>query len=83
MLLRIDLGGGPADGLCRDPLGVCQPEAPCTSPRVLIVRRLAALSSFQTVTSFFFAFLSPGTFGDLGLVQRGVSAGSLRRRLNA
>src|SRR6266436_4432647 len=42
--------------LCRAPLGVCQPEAPWTSPRVLMVRRFT-LSSFQTLTSL--AFLAP------------------------
>src|SRR5882762_8276954 len=54
------------------PLGLCQPEAPCTSPRVLIVRRLTP-SSFQTLISFaFFApfFSAPGaTFGLCSVVS--------------
>src|SRR5712671_2549616 len=62
---------GAAAVLCL-PLGLCQPEAPCTSPRVLIVRRLTP-SSFQTLISFaFFApfFSVPGaTFGLCSVVS--------------
>src|SRR6266513_255400 len=66
--------------LCLAPLGVCQPEAPCTSPRVLIVRRLTP-SSFQTLISFaFFApfFSAPGaTFGLCSVVSEpGAEAGA-------
>src|SRR6266513_1571523 len=85
---------GAAALLCLAPLGVCQPEAPWTSPRVLIVRRLTP-SSFQTLTSFaFFApfFSAPGaTFGLCSVVSAagtdddvstwpGLASASLRSR---
>src|SRR5262252_3017059 len=63
--------------LCRPPLGLCQPEAPCTSPRVLMVRRLTP-SSDQTLISLAFLapFLTSAPGATLGLCSVVVAPGA-------